>query len=391
MMTALLIVIYISFISLGIPDSMLGVAWPAIYQEFDLPIGLAGYISFTIAGCTTVSSLMSTRLIRRFGTGLVTAVSIALTVAGLFGFSCSRNVIFFFLMAIPLGLGAGAIDSGLNSFVALHYSAAQINYLQCFYGIGVALSPYLMSLALGENGDWRGGYRMVGCIQIAICVMGFLALPLWKKTQKQIQVQEDTQTRVLSLGQMLRMPAARYTSLVFLTCCAVELTFGGWSSTYFVNSKGLAADKAAQITMLFYIGMAFSRFLSGALSGKLSCWQMIWISSGILLVAIPMLMLPLSINFAAVALFFCGCGVGPLFGCLTHLTPGNFGRDIASSVIGLQLAASYVGIMVMPYLFGQLAQLFSTAIFPYFQMLFHILFLISLFALIKTLKKAPLV
>jgi len=213
MMTALLMVIYISFISLGIPDSMLGVAWPAMYEEFNLPIGLAGYISLTVAGCTILSSLMSTRLIRRFGTGWVTAVSVALTVVGLFGYSFSNRVVYFFLLAIPLGLGAGAIDSGLNSFVALHYSAAQINYLQCFYGIGVAISPYLMSLALGDNGDWRGGYRLVGWIQLAICAMVFLSLPLWKKVQKRIAIQEETQTRVLSLRQMLRDPAVRYTCL----------------------------------------------------------------------------------------------------------------------------------------------------------------------------------
>lgn len=387
MMTALLVVIYISFISLGIPDSMLGVAWPAIYVEFDLPLGLAGYISMTVAGCTVISSLLSTRLNNRFGTGTVTAVSIILTVIALLGFSVSNHVAWFFLLAIPLGFGAGAIDSGLNSFVALHYSAAQINFLQCFYGIGVALSPYLMSLALGQNNDWRQGYRIVGCIQIVIAVMALLSLPLWKKVESNLKAEEETETKVLSLGQMVKMPEVRYTCLIFLTCCAVELTFGGWSSTFFVNAKGLAADQAAKITMLFYVGMAASRFLSGMLSEKLTCWQMVWFSTGVLLVALILLMLPLGIPFAAVALFFAGCGVGPLFGCLTHLTPENVGRENAQSVIGLQLATSYIGIMLMPYLFGQLAQRFTAALFPYFQMVFHLAFIACLLGLKHTLRK----
>jgi len=350
-MVTLLIVIYISFIGVGLPDSMLGVAWPAIYTEFDLPISLAGFISMTISACTVISSLVSARLNDRFGTGKVTAISTILTVIALFGFALSPNIVWIFAMAIPLGLGAGAIDSGLNSFVALHYSTAQMNFLHCFYGMGVALSPYLMSVALGSEGNWRKGYIIVATIQAVIAAVTVLALPVWKKYDKRTDMPEDERPKLLSIPQMLKMPAVCFTCLVFFGGCAVELTFGGWASTYFVNAKGILADKAAQVTMLFYIGLAMGRFLSGVLAKKLSSWQMIWLSGGILFVAIIALMFPLGIGASAVVLFFAGLGVGPLFPNMLHLTPVNFGKDVASSIMGLQMTSTYIGIMTMPPLF----------------------------------------
>ncbi len=363
-MITLLIVIYISFIGVGLPDSMLGVAWPAIYTEFDLPVSLAGFISMIVSACTVISSLASARLNKRFGTGKVTAVSTILTVIALFGFALSPDIVWIFFMAIPLGLGAGAIDSGLNSFVALHYSTAQMNFLQCFYGLGVALSPYLMSVALGTEGNWRKGYVIVAAIQSVIAAVTVLALPIWKKYDKKADTSADEDTKLLSIPQMLKMQGVCFACLAFFGGCAVELTFGGWASTYFVNAKGILSDKAAQVTMLFYIGLAMGRFLSGVLAGKLTSWQMIWLSGCILLVAIIVLMFPLGVGVSAVVLFFAGLGVGPLFPNMLHLTPVNFGKDVASSIMGLQMTSTYIGIMTMPPLFGLLAQQFGVWVFP---------------------------
>lgn len=385
-MITLLVVIYISFIAVGLPDSLLGVAWPAIYTEFGLPISLNGYISMLVSGCTVVASLFSARLNHKFGTGVVTAASTVLTVLALFGLSVSNHIVFFFLLAIPLGLGAGAIDAGLNSFVALHYSTAQMNFLQCFYGIGVMVSPYLMSLALGDSGDWRNGYRTVAMIQAVLAVIAILVLPLWKKVEKRIVTEEGTEAKLLTVRQMLKMPAVRVSCLVFAFCCGVELTFGGWCSTYFVNVKGVAMDHAAKITVLFYVGLSLGRFLSGVFAKRFTPWQMIWFSSILLLCAILMLVLPFGLPVSAVALLFAGLGVGPLFPNLTHLTPVHFGKEIASSVIGLQMSATYTGIMLMPMVFGMVAQYAGVKLFPVFMLLMHIVYLAALMVLIHRFK-----
>ncbi len=385
-MITLLIVIYISFIGVGLPDSMLGVAWPAIYTEFDLPISLAGFISMTVSACTVISSLVSARLNARFGTGRVTAVSTFLTVIDLLGFALRPNILWLFFMAIPLGLGAGAIDSGLNSFVALHYSTAHMNFLHCFCGIGVNLSPYPMSIALGKERNWRNGYINVATIQSVIVPVTILALPVWKKYDKREDTSAEESTTLLSIPQMLKMPGVCFACLAFFGGCAVELTFGGWASTYFVNAKGILSDRAAQITMLFYIGLAMGRFLSGVLARKLNSWQMIWLSGGILFAAIIALMFPLGIGLSAVVLFFAGLGVGPLFPNMLHLTPVNFGKDVASSIMGLQMTSTYIGIMTMPPLFGLLAQRFGVWVFPYFQFAMFGICMLGLIGLIKTVK-----
>ena len=268
MMTTLLIIIFITFIGVGLPDSVLGTAWPAIYREFNLPVSLAGYISATVSACTIISSLISSRVINKFGTGVVSAVSTLMTAAALLGYAFSRSVVFFFLLAIPLGLGAGSIDTALNNFVALHYSASKMNFLHCFYGIGVAASPFFMSLALGADDNWRKGYVIIGLIQLGIALIAVLALPLWKKAEKKDGSDNDAPRKTLTLSQLFKMPAVRMSCLAFFGYCALELCAGSWSSTYFVNIKGLTSDKAAQIAMLFYIGLATGRFLSGIVARK---------------------------------------------------------------------------------------------------------------------------
>ena len=384
MMTTLLIIIFITFIGVGLPDSVLGTAWPSIYREFDLPVSLAGYISATVSACTIISSLISSKVINKFGTGVVSAVSTLMTAAALLGFAFMKNVVFFFLLAVPLGLGAGSIDTALNNFVALHYSASKMNFLHCFYGLGVAASPYVMSLALGADDNWRRGYIIIGFIQFCIALIAVLSLPLWKKAENKDKDENPTPPKTLTLSQLFKMPAVRLSCLAFFGSCALELCAGSWSSTYFVNIKGLSSDKAAQITMLFYVGLASGRFLSGMAAQKIGRWRIIRIAALVLLSAIILFILPLPLPAAAAALFLIGLGIGPVFPNLTHLTPQNFGADISQSVIGVQQASSYTGIMLMPWLFGILAQAISPALFPYYLLVLFILFDITL----RMLRKA---
>lgn len=387
MMTILLVMIFFTFIGVGLPDSVLGTAWPSMYREFGLPISLAGYITAAISACTTISSLFSARLIKRFGTGVVTAVSTGMTALALLGFAVTQHAAFFFLLAIPLGLGAGTIDTALNNFVALHYSAAKMNFLHCFYGVGVSLSPYVMSLALGAEGNWRKGYFIVAGLQCLITLVSVLALPLWKKVQKQDEEENELVSEVVPLKMLLGMPAVRLTVLSFFAACALELCAGQWSSSYFVNTRGLHPDRAAATAMLFYLGLSCGRFLSGLLAGKLGRHKLIWAAVCAQLCGLVLFVLPVPLAVTSCALFLIGLGVGPIFPNLTHLTPEHFGKSLSQSVIGVQQAGSYVGIMLMPWLFGLMAQRFSTALLPYYLLILFVLFAAALIALMRTVKK----
>ncbi len=387
MMTILLIIILISFLGVGVPDSALGTAWPAIYTEFNLPISVAGYITVTISICTVISSLLSATLVKKFGTGVIAAVSTILTVVALFGFSISNHVVFFFLFAIPLGLGAGSIDSALNGFVSLHYKASQVSFLHCFYGLGVAVTPYLMSLALHDGNDWRKGYQMVTLIQGMIAVVTVVALPLWKKVEKKQIEEDEEETKTMSFMELIKVPAIRWAGFVFLFSCALELTSGSWSTTFFVEAKNVAPESAARVSILFYAGLTLGRLFSGILVERFGAWKLIWSSSAIILLAIVGMLLPLPIGVCAVSLFLIGLGVGPLFPNLTYLTPRNFGKEISLSVMGFQSAFSYIGIMTLPPLFGILADRCSTTIFPYYLLGLFLIYMYSIFMLVCRLKK----
>lgn len=390
MATILLIVIYIDFIGLGIPDSLFGAAWPAIYTEFGLPISYASFVTVIIYGGTVASSLLSAKVINRFGTSKVTAVSTALTAAGLLGFSFSGGLIWLCLFAVPLGLGAGAIDSALNNYIALHYKATHMSFLHCAYGVGVTLSPYLMALALSDNNDWRGGYRIAFFIQIGITAVTLFSLPLWSKIRRinTHDEEEDAAPRTLKLTELIKMPSVRAVWLIFFGSCAIEFTCGSWGSTFLVQSKGMSAENAAKIITFYYAGIAIGRFLSGILAAKLPSWRIIRIGQITIITAIVLLMLPLPVYVAAAGLFLVGLGNGPIYPNLIHLTPKNFGRDISQSVMGSQMAAASIGIMVMPPLFGLLAQGISTDIFPYFLLIMFAVMAVSTFFLIKNLKKS---
>lgn len=390
MATILLIVIYIDFIGLGIPDSLFGAAWPAIYTEFGLPISYASFVTVIIYGGTVASSLLSAKVINRFGTAKVTAVSTALTAAGLLGFSFSGGLIWLCLFAVPLGLGAGAIDSALNNYIALHYKATHMSFLHCAYGVGVTLSPYLMALALSDNNDWRGGYRIAFFIQIGITAVTLFSLPLWSKIRRinTHDEEEDAAPRTLKLTELIKMPSVRAVWLIFFGSCAIEFTCGSWGSTFLVQSKGMSAENAAKIITFYYAGIAIGRFLSGILAAKLPSWRIIRIGQITIITAIVLLMLPLPVYVAAAGLFLVGLGNGPIYPNLIHLTPKNFGRDISQSVMGSQMAAASIGIMVMPPMFGLLAQGISTDIFPYFLLIMFAVMAVSTFFLIKNLKKS---
>ncbi len=387
MMMTLLVVILISFIGVGLPDSVLGTAWPAMYLAFDLPISFAGYITAAVSVGTILSSLMSARLIARFGTGLVSAVSTALTALALFGFALTQHPALFFLLAVPMGIGAGAIDTALNAFVALHYSASAMSFLHCFYGLGVAASPFVMSLALGPDSNWRQGYWIIACIQLGIAVLGFLSLPLWHRVEGQGQEDGGIPQKQLSLLALLKTPGVLLSGLAFVASCGLELTAGGWSSSYFVLAKGLAPDRAAMITMVFYIGLSAGRFVSGLCAARLGRRRLLRISLFFQLLAVSLFLLPAPIAISALALFLIGFGIGPVYPNLMHLTPKNFGEDMAQAVMGVQQALTYIGVMVIPWLFGTLAQVFSAALLPPFLLLLLLLYAVIYLSLMHTVQK----
>ncbi len=387
MATALLVVIYLAFIGLGIPDSLFGAAWPAIYPEFNVPVSYANFVTLIIAGGTIVSSLMSARAINRFGTAKITAASTSMTALALLGFSLSGGMGWLCLFAVPLGLGAGAIDTALNNYVALHYKAAHMNFIACFYGVGITVSPFLMSLALGEQNDWRSGYRVVFYIQLAVALVTIFSLPLWKRIKNPATQEEHAAPRTASLRELAGMPSLRFAWLMFIGSCAIEFTCNAWGSTFLVQAKGVSADRAAQLITFYYVGMTFGRFLAGVLSGRMTGWRMIRIGQGIVFAAIVLLLLPLPTVFFTAALFLVGLGNGPIFPNLTYLTPQNFGADISQSVMGTQMAAANTGILLMPALFGLLAQGLGLWLFPVYLLGLFLIMALSSIALVRRLKK----
>lgn len=383
----LLVIVAISYIAVGLPDSVLGTVWPAVYNDLNLPVSLAGYIGMTVSGCTVISCLLSSRLAAKFGTGLVSAVSALMTALALIGLSFSQSPVYFFLLSIPLGMGAGTVDAALNGFVALYCSNSQMSYLHCFYGIGVTLSPYLVSLCLSDDNNWRRAYITVGLIQTAISLLLFFAVPYWKKKEKNNQLKEETSPKTLTLKQMIRMPSVVLSCIVFYLICATEYTAGVWSSTFFAEYKDFTPEQAARTAMLFYVGMTVGRFMSGVFGNKLGSKRILYICVGILLSASVIIALPLPSVVAMAGLLLFGFGMGPTFPNLSYLVPSLFGRDISSSVIGVQLASTYVGIMTLPPVFGILAEKVSAGIFPYFLFVLMCLFILASMLMLKTLRR----
>lgn len=384
MATLLLIVIFIDFIGLGIPDSLFGAAWPAINSDFGLPISAANAVTVTMTVCSIISSLMSAKLTEKFSTSKIVAVSTALTAVGLFGFSISKNIYMMFFFTLFLGFGAGAIDAVLNNYVAVHYRASHMNFLHCFYGIGVTLSPYLMSLAL-KNRSWQSGYHLAFIIQLVISIIAFASLPLWQKNGR-LSESSDKKSEKSSFAELIKLPGIKSTWLVFFGSCALEYVSGTWSSSFLVNSRGITVDRAALFVTVYYGGIAFGRFLSGIFSSKLKPQQIILIGTILIIPAIVLVSQPFIPNLIAVGMFLIGLGNGPLYPNMVHLTPIRFGAQRSQAVMGSQMAAAYIGILSMPTLTGFLAQKFSTDIFPYCLAVLYGIMLISLIAtyMVKT-------
>ena len=372
MATLLLIIIYLAFIGLGIPDSLFGTAWPAIYTEMNLPLSFGSAITIICSLCTTLSSLFSVRLIRRFGTNKVTAFCTTLTAIALFGISFADNFWMLCLFAIPLGLGAGAIDNGLNAYVSLHYSATQMSFLHSCYGVGVTISPYILSLVISSDIGWRGGYRIAFFIQLFISLVMFLSLPVWHKAHGKTQAKEERKPKVLTFKELLQLPGIKAVWCIFLCSCAIEFICGSWGSTFLVEYKGLPIDKAAGMVVFYYAGITLGRFFSGLLATKWSCWKIVKVGEYVIAAAILVLLLPLPTAFSALGLFLVGFGNGPLYPNFSYLTPINFGEENAEAVMGTEQVFAYIGATAVPAVCGILAQVFGLWLFPVFLLVFFV-------------------
>lgn len=384
MATLLVIIIFITYVGLGIPDSLFGSAWPAIYTELNLPISYSNFITGIMYTGTIVSSLMSARLTKKFGTPLVVAFSTALTAVAILGFSFSNNMLMLCLCTIPIGLGAGGIDNVLNTYVALNYKATHVNFLHCSYGVGVTLSPFLMSLALKNSNNWQGGYRIMSFFQLALTVMCFLSIPIWKKVKEQKATEDET--RVVSIPELLKIPIARASLVIYFGSCAIESVCLAWGSTFLVNSKGLTPEKGAEMITFYFIGMTLGRFLSGVIVNKISPKKIIVIGESTTLIAI-ILTFASNPSISGIGLFLIGLGNGPIFPNMTHLTPIHMGRDISQSFIGLQGAVSYMSILLSPITFGLLAQYISTDVFSIFQIIAFVITAVSTCVMLKHSKQ----
>ena len=365
----LLAIIYLAFISLGLPDSLLGSAWPVMYKEFGIPVSYAGMISMIIAVGTIISSLQSDRLTKKLGTGRVTAFSVLITAAALFGFSVTHSFWLLCLWAVPYGLGAGSVDASLNNYVALHYSSRHMSWLHCMWGVGASLGPYIMGFALTGGHSWNMGYRYIALLQIILTAVLLISLPLWNKQGTAAASDSDNSSladETLSLRQIIAIPGAKEVMITFFCYCALEQTAGLWASSYLVLYRGLHSDTAARFAALFFIGITIGRALSGFLTIRFTDTQMVRLGAGVIGLGILSLCLPLGESSSLCGLILIGLGCAPVYPCIIHSTPAHFGADRSQAIIGVQMAAAYVGTCIMPPLFGLVANYVSVTLFPFY-------------------------
>lgn len=355
--------IYLSFISLGLPDSMLGSAWPAMNVSLNAPLWGAGLVQMLISFCTIISSLNSTKLIRRFGTGKLTAISVATTALALLGFSLAKNYAFLLLMAVPLGLGAGAVDAGLNNYVALHCEAKHMSWLHCFWGVGTIIGPMILSAVLRVGGSWATGYRAVGLIQCAVSALLFATLGMWKRGNIQ---QEEYGAKALSVWEVLSLPGAKAGMVTFLCYCAVESTLGLWGATYISQVRGVDEATAASFGAMFYIGITVGRAISGFMAMKLLPKQMVRVGQALLALGCIFMMIPAGSTLSGIGLVVCGLGCAPIYPNIIQDTPVNYGTENSQAAIGVQMAFAYVGSTFLPSIFGALAGVGGYGLLPYF-------------------------
>lgn len=355
--------IYLSFISLGLPDSMLGSAWPAMNVSLNAPLWGAGLVQMLISFCTIISSLNSAKLIRRFGTGKLTAISVATTALALLGFSLAKNYAFLLLMAVPLGLGAGAVDAGLNNYVALHCEAKHMSWLHCFWGIGTIIGPMILSAVLRVGRSWATGYRAVGLIQCAVSALLFATLGMWKRGNIQ---QEEYGAKALSVWEVLSLPGAKAGMVTFLCYCAVESTLGLWGATYISQVRAVDEATAASFGAMFYIGITVGRAISGFMAMKLLPKQMVRVGQALLALGCIFMMIPAGSTLSGIGLVVCGLGCAPIYPNIIQDTPVNYGTENSQAAIGVQMAFAYVGSTFLPSIFGALAGVGGYGLLPYF-------------------------
>ncbi|MBC6720958.1 sugar MFS transporter [Treponema sp. Marseille-Q4130] len=407
MFYVLLAVIYIAFISLGLPDALLGSAWPVMYREFGVNVSCAGIISMIIAFGTVVSSLQSDRLTKRFGTGRVTAASVALTAFALFGFSLAHSFYALVFLALPYGLGAGSVDASLNNYVALHYKSRHMSWLHCMWGVGAALGPYVMGFALMHGHTWNMGYRAIAVLQIVLTALLVFSLPLWKRNDRggsdrrsvdaQSSVPKTTEpftfdseyTRPLSLKEIINLPGAKTVMLSFFCYSAVEQTSGLWAASYAVLQGGVSADVAARYASLVYLGITAGRALGGFISMYLNDTQMVRFGEIVILAGVILLFLPFGNAFTLLGFALIGLGCAPVFPSLIHATPHHFGADKSQAVIGVQMASAYIGTCALPPLFGFIADRFGISLLPAYVLLFCVLMIASHERLVRLTKRRP--
>lgn len=370
MFSLLLALIYVSFISLGLPDSLLGSAWPQMQESLGVSLSLGGVISFLITASTILSSLMSHQVIQRFGTGAVTMCSVALTALALFGFSLSNSFFALCLWAIPYGLGAGSVDAALNNFVALHCKAKHMSWLHCFWGIGATGGPYIMGLCLSRGMGWQAGYRTISFLQMALTLILLLSLPLWKKQELPLSGGETVRPQTPQWGKLLKRPGVKAALTAFFFYSALELTTGLWGSSYMVAVRGISPETAAKWISLFYLGITAGRFFSGFLTLRFSDDAMVRLGEITAIVGILLILLPLHNLFLCLGLILTGLGCAPIYPSLLHATPQRFGKSLSQSLMGTQMAISYLGSTTMPPVSGFLSEKISMGLYPILLLVF---------------------
>lgn len=377
MVHLLLAIIYLAFISLGLPDALLGAAWPSMYPQFDVPVSYAGIISMIIALGTVVSSLQSDRLTKKLGTGKVTALSVLMTAMALFGFATSHSFGMLCLWAIPYGLGAGSVDASLNNYVALHYESRHMSWLHCMWGVGASAGPYIMGYALTAGWGWNSGYHIIAVLQIVLTAILLCSLPLWKQRPAEVLQDGKVQNvKALSIREVLQLAGAREILVCFFCYCALEQTTGLWASSYLTLHKGVSADTAATFASMFYLGITVGRALSGFLTMKLNDVQMIRLGEVIIGIGVLVMLLPFGQSLSLTGLILIGLGCAPVYPCVIHSTPAHFGADKSQTIIGIQMACAYVGTCLMPPVFGLIANHITVALLPVYLLIILVLMVI---------------
>ena len=373
-MSFLLGIIYLSFISLGLPDALLGAAWPNMYPEFNVPVSYAGAISMIISFGTIISSLQSDRLTKKFGTGKVTATSVGITALALWGFSISHSFVSLCLWAIPYGLGAGSVDASLNNYVALHYASKHMSWLHCMWGIGATLGPYIMGYVLTKGASWNIGYFVISILQIILTAVLVFSLPKWKKQNSSSE--DSANDKPLTIKQIFAIPGAKEIMVCFLCYSAIEQTTMLWASSYLNLAKGVDATTAASFASLFCIGITIGRGINGFIAMKLKDNQMIRMGQGIILIGVIIMLLPLNKVFSLIAFSLIGLGCAPIYPCIIHSTPEHFGEENSQAIIGVQMASAYVGSCLMSPLFGLIADNISIKLLPLYLFILLILMIL---------------